>query len=144
MDSQPVDVDAIVRTLLLVRSVQKHPSKEGERSRTGALLLPMVTDLQALGLPFGACADGPWWVGCDHLESPHRHGDRVIPTITRGGHYRLRLDDVQTAAQLAGYLSWRKVPEPRELWKVQALARDGKDEVPQDRLGLRESDYPVP
>jgi hypothetical protein len=72
----------------------------------------MVTDLQMVDRPFDAWADGPWWVGCDHLESPHRHGDRVIPTLTRGGQYRLRLGDAQTAAQLAGFLSWRKVPEP--------------------------------
>ena len=112
MDSQPIDVDAIVSTLLLARAMQGHPPEEGERRYTAALILPMVTDLQMVDLPFDAWADGPWWVGCDHLESPHRHGDRLIPTLTRGGQYRLRLGDAQTAAQLAGYLSWRKVPEP--------------------------------
>jgi hypothetical protein len=112
MDAQPVD--AIVTTLRLVRSVQGHPPGEGERRRTGALLLPLLRDLQSIGLPFDNYIDGPWWVSCDHLESPHRHGDRVIPTVTRGD-FRLRLDEPLTAAQLAAYLNWRKVPEPGEL-----------------------------
>jgi hypothetical protein len=112
----PVDdkpVDAIVSTLLLVRSVQEHPPKKGERRCSSALLHPLLRDLERVGLPFDDYTEGPWWVGCEHLGAPHRHGDRVIPTVTRG-HYRLRLEEPQTALQLAGYLSWRQVPEPPE------------------------------
>jgi hypothetical protein len=112
----PVDdkpIDAIVSTLLLVRSVQEHPPKKGERRCTRALLHPLLRDLERVGLPFDDYTEGPWWVGCEHLGAPHRHGDRVIPTVTRG-HYRLRLEEPQTALQLAGYLSWRQVPEPPE------------------------------
>jgi hypothetical protein len=107
-----IRVDAILKTLRFLRSAQVHPPVGRERRRTGPLLLPLLQHIQHLGLPFDEYSEGPWWVGCEHLVSPHRSGDLVIPTVTRGGAYRLRVDEVETALQLAGYLSWRMVPEP--------------------------------
>jgi hypothetical protein len=101
----------VIATLLFARSLQEHPLSEGERRCTGTLLTSLMEDLESLSLPIDMYCEGPWWVGCDTLSSPQRNGDLAIPTLTCG-HFRLRVDDFQQAAQLAGYLSWRHVPEP--------------------------------
>jgi protoporphyrinogen oxidase len=100
--------------LLVAQSAQRHPPDLGERRSTAAVLSPLARELEGIGLEFEEYRDGPWWVSCDHRDSPGRGGDILIPTITRG-RFRLRVADFQEAARLAGFLSWCDVPEPAEV-----------------------------
>jgi protoporphyrinogen oxidase len=97
--------------LLLAQGAQRNPPDGGDRRHTSAVLSPLAQELERCGLRFEDYCEGPWWVGCDHRDSPGRGGDMLIPTITRG-HFRLRVSDFRVAARLAGFLSWCDVPEP--------------------------------